>query len=119
MYFGLLPVIHRSGAYSSTSYSRGIRWLPSPEVCQMKTSVDTYMQCVTGDHSFMHGFFPISVQYLTHALERILFSSVVMVLAFGARSHWFESYPDHIFLPCNYFFVTDFVRKMGSSGIGY
>ena len=27
--------MHRSDAYSSTSYSRGIRWLPSPEVCQL------------------------------------------------------------------------------------
>ena len=26
---------HRFDAYSSTSYSRGIRWLPSPEVCRM------------------------------------------------------------------------------------
>ena len=35
MQWGLLPVMHRSDAYSSTSYSRGIRWLPSPEVCRM------------------------------------------------------------------------------------
>ena len=27
--------MHRFDAYSSTSYSRGIRWLPSPEVCRM------------------------------------------------------------------------------------
>ena len=35
MQCGLLPVMHRSDAYSSTSYSRGIRWLPSPEVRRM------------------------------------------------------------------------------------
>ena len=35
MYCGLLPVLHRFDAYYSTSYSRGIRWLPSPEVCRM------------------------------------------------------------------------------------
>ena len=34
----LLPVMHRSDAYSSTNYSRGIRWLPSPEVCRMSQS---------------------------------------------------------------------------------
>ena len=27
--------MHRFDAYSSNSYSRGIRWLPSPEVCRM------------------------------------------------------------------------------------
>ena len=32
----LFPVIHRSDAYYSTSYSRGISWLPSPEVCQVR-----------------------------------------------------------------------------------
>ena len=44
----------------------------------------------------------------------ILFSSVVMVLAFGAQGHWFKSCPDLIFLPCIYSFVsvlqTSFVR---------
>ena len=28
--------MHRFDAYSSTSYSRGIRWLPSPDVCRMQ-----------------------------------------------------------------------------------
>ena len=37
---------------------------------------------VTDDHSFEHCCFPIQIQYLTTALGRILFSSVVMVLAF-------------------------------------
>ena len=37
---------------------------------------------VTDDHSFKHGCFPIQIQYLTTALGRILFSSVVMVLAY-------------------------------------
>ena len=27
--------MHRPDAYYSNSYSRGIRWLPSPEVCRM------------------------------------------------------------------------------------
>ena len=31
------PVMHRSDAYSSTSCSQGIRWLPSPEVCRMRS----------------------------------------------------------------------------------
>ena len=39
-------------------------------------------------------------------LGRILFGSVVVVLAFGARGHWFESCPDHIFLPCIYSYVS-------------
>ena len=39
-------------------------------------------------------------------LGRILFNSVVMVLAFGARGHCFESCPDLIFLPCIYSFVS-------------
>ena len=30
--------MHQSDAYSSTSYSRGIRWLPSPEVCRMRSA---------------------------------------------------------------------------------
>ena len=29
-----------------------------------------------------------------------------MVLALGAQGHWFESYPDFIFLPCIYTFVS-------------
>ena len=74
---------------------------------------DFKRECVTGDHSFKHGCFSIKIQYLTTALGRIFFSSVVMVLAFGARGHWFESCPDLIFLSriviC--FFFTDFVRK--------
>ena len=61
---------------------------------------------VTGDHSFKHGCFPIYIQYLTTALERILISSVVMVLAVDARDHWFESCPDLIFLPWIYLFVS-------------
>ena len=31
--------MHRSDAYYSTSYSQGIRWLPSPEVCRMITTL--------------------------------------------------------------------------------
>ena len=62
--------------------------------------------CVTGDHSFRHGCFPIKIQYLKTALERIPFSSVVMVFDFGARGHWFESCPDLIFQPCIYSSVS-------------
>ena len=40
------------------------------------------------------------IQYLITMLDRILFSLVVMVLAFGARGQWFESCSDLIFLPC-------------------
>ena len=31
----VFPVLYRSDAYYSTSYSPGICWLPSPEVCRM------------------------------------------------------------------------------------
>ena len=58
--------------------------------------------CVLGDHSFKHGCFPIEIQYLTTALRRILFSSVVIILDFGAPGLWFESCPVLIFLPCIY-----------------
>ena len=34
--------MHRFDAYSSTSYSRGIRWLPSPEVCRMVRGLDWF-----------------------------------------------------------------------------
>ena len=40
--FRLLPVMHRSDAYYATSYSRGIRGLPSSEVCRMITWVHIY-----------------------------------------------------------------------------
>ena len=44
----------------------------------------------------------------------MLFSSVVMVLAFGALGHWVESCLDLLFLPCIYSFfsllLTLFVR---------
>ena len=43
---------------------------------------DFKRECVMDDHSFKHGCFPIEIQYLTTALGRILFSSVVMVLAY-------------------------------------
>ena len=47
MYCGLLPVMHRSDAYSSTVTAEGfafgsnggIRWLPSSEVCRMSPLV--------------------------------------------------------------------------------
>ena len=39
-------------------------------------------------------------------LRRILFNSVLMVVAFGAQDHWFESFQDLIFLPCIYSFVS-------------
>ena len=49
-------------------------------------------------------------------LERILLSPVVMILAFGAQGHWFESCPDLIFVMHLFicFFVAGFVRKMGA-----
>ena len=79
------------------------------------TNDDLKRGCVAGDHCFKYGCFPIYIQYLKTALGRILYSSVVMVLAFGARGHWFESCPDLIILPCIYSFVswlrTLFVRK--------
>ena len=33
--------MHRFDAYYSTIYSRGIRWLPSPVVCQMHVSMES------------------------------------------------------------------------------
>ena len=76
---------------------------------------DVKRGCFTVDHSLMHGCFPIYIQYQTTALGRILFISVVMVLAYGALGPWFESRPNLIFLPCIYSFVslirTLFVRK--------
>ena len=81
-----------------------------------KKSIDT----VTGDHSFKHGCISIKIQYLTTAIGRILFSSLVMVLAFDARSQQFESCPGLIFLPCIYSFVsllrTLFVRTQVNPG---
>ena len=65
----------------------------------------------TGDHSFMHGCFPIQIQYLTSVLGRILLNLVVMVMAFGARGHWFEPCPDLIFLPCICFFLCYGLRS--------
>ena len=35
MFCGFLPVMHQFDAYYTTSYSGGIRWFPSPEVCRM------------------------------------------------------------------------------------
>ena len=77
----------------------------------------TNFHLVTGDQSFKHGCFPIYIQYLTAVLERILFSSVIMVLAFDARGcmrSLVRILPRpyisamHLFI---YFFITDFVRK--------
>ena len=70
-----------------------------------------YVDTVRVDDSFMYGCFPIQIQYLTTALDRILFSSVVVVLAFGAQGPWFKYHPDLIFLPCICSFVMDFVHK--------
>ena len=67
--------------------------------------VGEYRFSLTGDHSFKNGCFPIKIQYLTNTLERILFSSVVTKLAFGAGGHLFESCPDIIFLPFIYLFL--------------
>ena len=40
--------MHQSDAYSSTSYSRGIQWLPSPEVCRMTEASDNTYNFVLG-----------------------------------------------------------------------
>ena len=60
-----------------------------------------------------------TLQNCNFVLGRILFCSVVMVLAFGARCHWFESCPDLILLPCIYSFVsllrTSFVRTRSNT----
>ena len=52
MYCGLLPVIHRSDAYSSTSYSQEIGWLPSPEVCRMCKIDDVISKCTRYINNF-------------------------------------------------------------------
>ena len=70
--------------------------------------------CVTGDNSFEHDCFPIQIEYLTTVLGRILFSSVVMVMAF--RPGVPGSKPAQILYFCHacirLFFVTDFDRKI-------
>ena len=43
--------MHRFDAYSSTSYSRGIRWLPSPEVCRMPGSIEETESQSRGDEN--------------------------------------------------------------------
>ena len=72
----------------------------------MKGVSDKENRCITGDLSIKYICFTILIQYITTTLERILFSSVVQVLAFGARGHRLESCPDLIFLPCIYSFVS-------------
>ena len=61
---------------------------------------------VTDDHSFKHGCFPISIQYLTTALRRILFSSVVMVLAYQPGGPGSNHPRILYFLPCIHSFLT-------------
>ena len=65
-----------------------------------------FKNCCYGRPLYQAWLLPDLKQYLTTALWRILFSSVFMVLALGAQGHWFESYPDFIFLPCIYSFVS-------------
>ena len=71
--------------------------------------------CVTDDHSFKHGCFPIYIQYLTTAIGRILFSSVVMALAYQPGGPQVRIRPGpyisamHLFISL---FVMDFVRKI-------
>ena len=38
--------MHRFDEYSSTSYSRGIRWLPSPEVCRMVLETRKFVMAI-------------------------------------------------------------------------
>ena len=73
---------------------------------------------VTGDQSFRHGYFLIYIQYLTTALERILFSSVVMVDLMAFR----QGVPGSNFVQILYFshaFVsllrTLFVKSVSSN----
>ena len=54
---------------------------------------------VNKSEAFLKSF---GIQYLTTVVERMLFNSVVMALAFGAGDLWFESRPNLIFLPCIY-----------------
>ena len=62
---------------------------------------------VTGDHSFKQGCFTIQIQYLTTALGRILFSSVVQVLAF--RPGVPGSNPTKYYISGMYLFICFFV----------
>ena len=41
-----------------------------------------------------------------NTIPKKLFSSVVIILTFGAQGYWFESCPDLKFLPCIYSFVS-------------
>ena len=69
----------RGGAKSDP---RAIIWALLIHIHYMKLHAKFSKPSVTDDHSFKHGCFPIYIQYLTTALGRILFSSVVMVLAY-------------------------------------
>ena len=50
--------------------------------------------------------------YIPTAAGKILLNSVVMVLAFGARGHWFESCPDLKCLPCVYSFSFSLLQTL-------
>ena len=86
---------------------------------------------VTDDHSFKHGCFLILIQYLTTALGRILFSSVVMVLAyqlggpgsnvarFSYFCHAFISSPEHEVLMVSYWDSAVSVVRRASSVVNF
>ena len=57
-------------------------YMDSPEKLNRATAERSVLFYVTDEHSFKHGCFPNEIQYLTTALGRILFSSVVMILAY-------------------------------------
>ena len=64
---------------------------------------------LTGDRTQPPGHEPVTL--ITEPpgrgmLERILFSSVVMVLAFNVRDTWLKSRLNPLFLPCIYSFVS-------------
>ena len=69
--------------------------------------------CVTDDHSFKHGCFPILIQYLTTALKRIpltqwLWCWLINQAALVRIRPGSYMSAMHLFIS---FFVTDFVRK--------
>ena len=88
MQCGLLPVMHRSGAYSSTSNSRRIRWLPSPEVCRMLRHVKKVGVSLRQNNN-------IAVTIFSIKKERVAISDALMLLclfAYVLLNYIFECY---------------------------
>ena len=112
--------MHRSDAYSSTSYSRGIRWLPSPEVCRMVYCMRNCQLLIrtvlyVKKRKFGYGYGNSLTSVLSFLLKRPWFTIFHIFHLFGCQ--WrFNLKTNYVYNYSYYFYVCNAI-KVSTDGL--